>query len=214
MKTQLIIFDCDGVLVDSEPLSNRVIAEEITRLGYPMTTEEAFKVFTGGSLAIVTEFIEKHIGGKVPDNLEAIYRKRSYELFEQELQPVAGIKTALKQLDMARCVGSNGPLNKINFNLKLTQLDHYFEQEHLFSAYEVKHWKPDPFLYIHAAQKMGFSPDQCLVVEDSLHGVQAAVAAEMNILGYSPHNDGKALENAGAIVFKDMHQLPSLVAQI
>lgn len=208
---QLIIFDCDGVLVDSEPLSNQIIAEEITKLGYPMTTMEAFNVFAGGSLEIVSAFIKEKIGGEVPDNLEAIYRKRSYELFEEKLAAVAGIEDALKTLTIPRCVGSNGPLDKIKFNLGLTNLSKHFDEQHLFSAYEVNRWKPDPFLYLHAAKEMGVAPEHCVVVEDSFHGTQAGVAAGMRVLGYSPHNSGEKLKKAGAQVFDSMSQLIDLI---
>lgn len=211
MKTKLIIFDCDGVLVDSEPLSNQIIAEEITKMGYPLTTEEAMKNFAGGSLANVTAFIKKHIGGEVPDNLEEVYRRRSYELFEQKLTAVEGIEDVLNQLDLAKCVGSNGPLHKIKFNLGLTKLNHHFDEQHLFSAYEVKHWKPDPFLYRHAASYMNTDPKNCLVVEDSTHGVQAAVAAGMRVIGYAPHDDGSRLKAAGATVFNRMEDLLNFV---
>jgi len=212
-KPQLIIFDCDGVLVDSEPLSNQIIAEEITKLGYPMTTMEAFNVFAGGSLENVTTFIKEKIGGTVPDNLEAVYRKRSYELFEKKLVAVAGIEDALKALTIPRCVGSNGPLDKIKFNLGLTNLSTYFNEQHLFSAYDVNRWKPDPFLYLYAAKEMGVAPEHCVVVEDSVHGAQAGVAAGMRVLGYSPHNDGAKLKDVGAHVFDSMADLVELVRQ-
>lgn len=210
-KPQLIIFDCDGVLVDSEPLSNQIIAEEITKLGFPMTTQEAFDVFAGGSLEIVSAFIKEKIGGVVPDNLEEIYRKRSYELFEEKLVAVAGIERALKELRIPRCVGSNGPLHKIKFNLGLTKLSSYFDEQHLFSAYDVNRWKPDPFLYLHAAKIMGVAPEHCVVVEDSVHGAQAGVAAGMRVLGYSPHNDGTGLKAEGAQVFDSMSDLIRLI---
>lgn len=210
-KPQLIIFDCDGVLVDSEPLSNQIIAEEITKLGYPMTTAEAFNTFAGGSLELVTTFIKEKIGGKVPDNLEEVYRKRSYELFEEKLVAVAGIEDALKTLTIPRCVGSNGPLHKIKFNLGLTKLSGYFDEQHLFSAYEVNRWKPDPFLYLHAAKMMGVAPAHCVVVEDSFQGTKAGVAAGMRVLGYSPHNDGQQLKDAGAHVFDSMENLVELI---
>lgn len=211
MQAQLIIFDCDGVLVDSEPLSNQIIAEEITKLGFPMTTQEAFDVFAGGSLEMVTAFIKEKIGGAVPNNLEEIYRKRSYELFEEKLVAVAGIEEALKALTIPRCVGSNGPLHKIKFNLGLTNLSTHFDEQHLFSAYDVNRWKPDPFLYLHAAKVMGVAPEYCVVVEDSVHGAQAGVTAGMRVLGYSPHNDGAGLKKAGAHVFDSMHNLLDLI---
>ncbi|MFT5261997.1 MAG: HAD superfamily hydrolase (TIGR01509 family) [Polaribacter sp.] len=212
-KPQLIIFDCDGVLVDSEKISSQVIAEEISKLGIPMETMEAQNLFTGGSLADVGKYIEAKLGEPIPYDFEAVYRKRSFELFEEFLEPISGIEEVLKAISekpLKRCVASNGPLQKMLFNLKLTKLLPYFEG-HLFSAYEVNRWKPDPFLFLHAAKEMKVLPEHCLVIEDSTHGVEAAVAAGIPVLGFAPDHDGADLKAAGARVFSDMNELPNLI---
>jgi len=212
-KPQLIIFDCDGVLVDSEHLSSQLIAEEISKLGFPMKTAQAQGLFTGGSLADVEQYIESKLGHPIPYDFEAVFRKRSYELFESSLQPISEIEEALKAISamsIQNCVASNGPLEKMLFNLEKTKLLSYFE-DRLFSAYQVNRWKPDPFLFLHAAKTMKVAPAHCLVIEDSTHGVEAAVAAGIPVLGYSEGANGDALKKAGAKVFSDMRDLPDLI---
>ncbi len=207
---KLIIFDCDGVLVDSEPLSNRVIAEFMTEIGIPMTTEEAIQLFAGGSLQRVNDFILSKTGQPAPDGIEDIYRERSYALFQKELQPIEGIQEALETINFERCVASNGPLHKMKLNLKITGLSAYFGED-LFSAYEVGFWKPDPRLFLHAAEKMGYPPDKCIVIEDSIHGIQAARSAGMQVLGYSRSEYGHQLENNGVFTFHAMSELAEIL---
>ncbi|MFK7806214.1 MAG: HAD family hydrolase [Saprospiraceae bacterium] len=207
---QLLIFDCDGVLVDSESLSSQVIAEEITKLGIPMLTEESQNMFKGGALSSVIEYVEKKLGKPIPYDFETVFRKRSFELFESSLEPIPGIVKALEELPHSKCVASNGPLKKMKFNLKLTKLMPYFD-DNLFSAYDVNRWKPDPLLFLHAAKKMEVTAERCLVIEDSIHGVEAAVKAGMKVLGFALHSEGSELSAAGATVFKDMNELPKLI---
>jgi HAD superfamily hydrolase (TIGR01509 family) len=207
---KLVIFDCDGVLVDSEDLACRVIAEEISSLGFPMETLEARRLFTGGAFADVIRFVEERLGLKINFDLEARYREKTFALFEQELQPIPGISDVLPKVQLQKCVASNGPLNKMTFNLKRTNLFHHFEGR-LFSAYEVNRWKPDPFLFLHVAQTMQVAPAHCLVIEDSVQGVRAAVAAGMPVLGFSPHDEGEVLAREGAKVFYRMEELPRLL---
>ncbi len=206
MNNHLIIFDCDGVLVDSEPLSNRIIAQQMCELGINMTTEEAIHLFAGSSLQNVINHVNKITGKPAPDTMEAEYRRRSYALFQKELQAVPGIRKALEELPFQKCVASNGPLPKMNLNLTITELLAFFNQK-LYSAYEVGHWKPDPRLFLHAAQDMGYRPDQCIVIEDSAHGIHAARAAGMKVLGYAGRTEREKLERAGAVIFKDMNRL-------
>lgn len=210
---KLIIFDCDGVLVDSEPLSNRVIAGIMTEIGIPMTTEEAIQQFAGGSLQRVNDFVISKTGKELPGGLEDVYRERSYALFEKELQPVSGIQDALDAIDFKRCVASNGPLHKMKLNLDLTGLSGYFGND-LFSAYEIGFWKPDPRLFLHAAEKMGYPPDKCIVIEDSIHGIHAAKSAGMRVLGFSNSEYGHKLETEGVPTFNSMTNLPEMLADL
>jgi HAD superfamily hydrolase (TIGR01509 family) len=207
---KLIIFDCDGVLVDSEPLSNRVIAEIMCEIGIPMTTEEAIQLFAGGSLKRVKDFIFSKTGHAPPPGIEDLYRERSYALFKKELQPIAGIQQALETISFKKCVASNGPLHKMKLNLELTGLSAFFEQN-LFSANEVGYWKPDPRLFLHAAEKMGYAPDKCIVIEDSIHGIHAAKAAGMKVLGFSNSDYGEKLKSERIQTFHLMAELAEIL---
>lgn len=213
MNDFLIIFDCDGVLVDSEPLSNRVIAEQMNELGIDMTTSKAIQLFAGGSLQRVFDYVAKATGKPAPQGMEEEYRDRSYALFKKELKAVAGIKSVLETLPYSKCVASNGPIPKMTLNLELTGLLPFFANR-MFSAYEVGHWKPDPRLFLHAAEVMGFSPEHCIVVEDSAHGVHAAATAGMSVLGYAGRASGGKLAKAGAQIFEDMADLPAKIEAI
>lgn len=212
-KLELIIFDCDGILVDSEPLSNQVIAEEISALGIPTNTGEAINLFAGGSLQNVEDYIVEKIGKPIPYDFEKKYRKRTAELFKKELKQVEGIEDVLKKISLPMCVASNGPKEKIVLNLNITQLSGYFNGN-LFSAYDINAWKPDPALYLHAGNEMNVEPASCLVIEDSLHGVQAAVSAGMKVLGYTAHIEESKMLNAGAIPFDAMSNLIPLLNKV
>ena len=207
---KLIIFDCDGVLVDSEPLSCSVVAGQMEELGIPMTTDEAISLFAGGSLKRVRDYVYTQTGQNAPEDFEETYRNRSYALFREALQPVKGIKEVLDVLHLNKCVASNGPLPKMELNLGLTKLIDFFDNK-LFSAYNVGHWKPHPGLFLHAAKEMGFEPRDCIVIEDSHHGVEAAKAAGMQVYGYAGRTPYLKLEQAGATVFTDMKKLPGLL---
>ena len=207
---KLIIFDCDGVLVDSEPLSNRVIAEQMNELGIEMDTQKAIQLFAGGSLQRVADYVKDQTGQNAPNDFEDIYRQRSYALFEKELQAVSGISKVLEEMDYQKCVASNGPLPKMKLNLKITGLLHFFENR-MFSAYEIGRWKPDPALFLHAAETMGFTPADCIVVEDSIHGVEAAKAAGMQVLAYAAHDHQDKLKNSGIRSFHFMFDLLDLL---
>lgn len=210
MKTKLVIFDCDGVLVDSEPISNRIIAEELTARGLATSQATALELFAGGSLSRVDEYFKSQTGQDIDADFEPTYRSRTHQAFEEELQAVAGAEEMLKAIALAKCVGSNGPLHKIQSNLDKTGLRHFFD-ERLYSAYTIRRWKPKPDLYLHAAKEMAYAPEECVVVEDSLHGVEAAVAAGMTVFGYTGTKSAKALQAAGAIPFDDMLRLPELI---
>lgn len=209
-KWKLVIFDCDGVLVDSEPISCGVVAELATDLGHPMTAQEGLKTFAGTSLNFVVEFIESKTGQKIPYPFEEMYRQRTYEVFKTDLQAVEGAEAALKQIDLLKCVASNGPLEKVKSNLDITGLRHFFG-EHLFSAYQVQRWKPDPALFLYAAQQVGVAPQDCVVVEDSTHGVEAAIAAGMEVFGLPGSTVPEKLHAAGAKVLSSMNDLPQLL---
>ncbi|MEL6867425.1 MAG: HAD family hydrolase [Bacteroidota bacterium] len=211
---QLIIFDCDGVLVDSEAISNHVVAELLTEIGLPTTGEEAVQLFAGTSMTYIRSYFRAQTGKEAPTDFEATYRKITYDAFTKELKAIEGIEEVLGQLKQTRCVASNGPMEKVRFNLKLTGLINYFD-DHLFSAYDIQKWKPEPDLYLHAATKMGFAPADCLVIEDSPSGIQAAQRAGIRVLGYAAHAYAEEkLAATDTTVFHHMNQLPDLIKSI
>lgn len=216
----LVIFDCDGVLVDSEPILNRIFAETLTEAGFSITSEEVTRRFMGKSLATCLEIIEATYGRPLPPNFAERCKAREIAAFQQELQPTVGIASALEQIPLPRCVASNSSHRHIQQVLKLTGLLHQF-QGRLYSADEVDRPKPFPDVYLYAAEQMGTHPQHCVVIEDSVTGVQAAFAAGMTVFGYAQRSDylngetalsHDALVAAGAqLVFDDMSQLPNLL---
>ena len=206
MKPKFIIFDCDGVLVDTEEISCGVLAEEARKLGADLSNQEALKTFAGTSYSFVFDFIEKRLGKKLPENFEELYRKRTFEEFEKNLQPIPGIHEVVKNLQLPFCVASNAPDYKVEFNLKLVNLFPFFENK-IFSAYQINAWKPDPTLFLTAAKTMGFSPAETIVIEDSPAGVQAAVAANMKVLGFAKGKKAEILKSNGAIVISEMKEV-------
>jgi len=200
----LVIFDCDGVLVDSEPIANALLARYLTDLGLPMTREESVDAFMGRSWAAGVELIEERLGHPVPDDFDERYHAELQAAFERELQAVRGIEAALDAIDEPRCVASSGTHERIRSSLRLTGLLDRFPDETIFSAEDVEHGKPAPDLFLHAAATMGFEPRDCVVVEDSPAGIQAALAAGMRVLGYGVRFDG-------AETFASMSELPALL---
>ena len=208
---QLVIFDCDGVLVDSEPIVNRIFVEMLTEIGLVMTYEQAVQTFVGKSSATCIEIVERSLGKPVPSGFLDRCRERETDALTRELQSVPGIELVLENLTILKCVASNSSLRHVNLVLQLTGLIHHFNGK-LFSANQVARPKPFPDVYLHAAHQMGVSPADCVVVEDSVTGVQAAYAAGMKVFGYVQRSDREALVAAGAhLVFDQMSQLLELL---
>ncbi len=184
---KLVIFDCDGVLVDSEPIANRTFAEEVRKLGIPFSDQEAQTEFPGTTLAKCIEYVEKKFQIKLPEDIGPRFRARSFINFTNELKPVEGVKDILDRIKIPTCVASNGPKNKMIHNLGIVQFLSYFEEK-LYSAYDIQRFKPDPGIFLHAADQLGVSPRECIVVEDSIHGFEAGLAAGMKVFGYAPHH--------------------------
>lgn len=183
----LIIFDCDGVLVDSELIASRELAAYLTDLGRPTQAEECRQSFTGLSLHSVSVKIATEWGVTLPSDFVAQLRTRDRAAFERDLKPVPGIFQALEKLDLKGipyCVASSGTPEKIRHSLTVTGLLKRFDN-HLFSASQVVNGKPAPDLFLFAAQSMGFNPAACMVIEDSVAGVQGAKAAGMRVLGFT-----------------------------
>jgi HAD superfamily hydrolase (TIGR01509 family) len=207
----LVIFDCDGVLVDSEPISNRILALELTAIGLPTSIEDSIRDYTGRSWASCTAIIEERLGRELPPGFAARYHAAVFDAFERELEPVAGIEAALDRIQPPWCVASSGAHDRIRRALGVTGLLERFDGN-IFSATDVEHGKPAPDLFLHAAARMGFEPERCVVVEDSPAGVQAARAAGMTVLGYAGLADAALLEAEGARTFAAMAELPELLS--
>jgi HAD superfamily hydrolase (TIGR01509 family) len=210
--TELIIFDSDGVLVDSERIALTVLARAASEEGAAIDVDEALRSFRGVKIADCVREIERRSGRRVRENFIADVRHATALAFDAELKPVDGIHAALAKITVPACVASNGPMSKLTHTLGLTKLLGRFEGR-IFSAYEVGSWKPDPGLFLHAAQKLGVHPSRCVVVEDSLSGILAAKAAGMPVLGFTG-GDPEAEHELGAVcadLFHRMSDLPALL---
>jgi len=181
---RLVIFDCDGVLVDSERITNQVFAAMLEELGLVFTLEDMFEQFVGHSMVYCLEKITGLLGKPPPEDFLPCYRARTKAALEIQLTAVPGIEQALDSITLPYCVASSGDHEKMRLTLGITGLWPRFEGR-LFSVTEVKQAKPAPDIFLHAAERCGAAPDACIVVEDSPAGVRAAVAAGMTVLGYA-----------------------------
>ncbi|MBD2198609.1 MULTISPECIES: HAD-IA family hydrolase [Calothrix] len=200
MKHLCVIFDLDGTLVDSEKLCNQAFIDLL-----PFINESVDSLicrYRGRKLALILADIEIRYGEKLPMDFETIYRQKVNELFEFYLQPVTGVPEMLQKLEYPVCVASSAPIAKIRKALNVTNLSHYFG-ERLFSSYDVGSWKPDPDLFLYAANKMGFPPESCVVIEDSDVGIQAAHSSGIYALKYSTEEKAETQNN----VFSNMKSL-------
>ena len=208
----LVIFDCDGVLVDTERIAVRIDVLVLAELGWKLSEAEVIERFMGKSDDAMTREIEAHTGRKLPESWEAPFRHLYREAFAAELTPVPGVVEALDAITLPTCVASSGTHEKIRYTLGLTGLYDRFAGR-IFSVDDVRRGKPAPDLFLHAASRMGAAPERCVVVEDSPYGVQAARAAGMRAFGYAggliPR---RALEGPNTVLFDDMRDLPRLLA--
>jgi HAD superfamily hydrolase (TIGR01509 family) len=180
---ELIIFDCDGVLVDSEVIFARILAEHLTAIDLPTTIDEAIALGFGKNRATLSAAVAAQFGRALPDTFFETFAIRSAAAFEHELLPVPGVEALLAGLSVARCVASNGHLDRVRQRLTVTRLLPFFDP-HVFSASQVAFGKPAPDLFLFAAQRLRVVPKDCIVVEDSIPGVEAAVAAGMTVVGF------------------------------
>lgn len=207
MDRPLIIWDCDGVLVDSEWIGARAFSEIIQELGGHCTTEEVYHALKGGSIFDSIKYVEQKTATSVDLDIEQLYRKRSHQLFQQELKQVDGVEEVLKSTSTYRCIASNGPKIKIFQNLHITRLKEYFDDHAIFSGHDIDRFKPLPDLFLLAAKKMGSHPNHCIVIEDSIFGAMAAQAAGMQCYGYCAETDASDFIRYGAKPFNHMREL-------
>jgi HAD superfamily hydrolase (TIGR01509 family) len=213
MRYDLVIFDNDGVLVDSEPISNAILASYLTELGHPTTYAESLRDYMGAAMHRVHDLVAERGGKPLPVDFDESFHRRLFAAFQQELEPVPGVVDVLAKLTsdgIPYCVASSGSHERIRAGHLKTGLDEWFEEEWLFSSEDVGKGKPAPDLYLHAAQQMGFAPQNCVVVEDSPLGVRAALAAGMEVYGFTSVMPQERLEGATGC-FSDMGQLLKLL---
>lgn len=206
-----VIFDCDGVLVDSELLANQVMVDMANEHGAEVDLKFALQNFKGSFLKDCIRQIESIVGNKLPENFESEYRKRSFEIFKRDLQTVSGIESVLKNLDIPFCTASSGSKEKIKINLKTTGLLPYF-MDNIFSCYDIGIWKPDPAIFLHAASVMGFAPEECVVVEDTPIGIEAARSGGFDVFGFSAHDLEEKFQNRATKTFHAMTELLPLIS--
>ena len=215
----LVVFDCDGVLVDSEIVSISHEMRALHDLGWQITLEDAFDRFVGLSQKSANEIIETEIGRKLPEGWGDALQHRVVEAFATELQPIAGIADTLDRLHLPRCVASSSRPERIRRSLTLVGIIDRFEPN-IFSSTMVQRGKPYPDLFLYAAEKMGADPERCVVIEDSPAGVKAAVSAGMTPFGFTGGGHAgsarwaERLKDAGAaLLFDDMSRLTTLIEE-
>jgi len=213
MRYDLVIFDNDGVLVDSEPISNRLLAAYLTELGHPTSYEDSIRDYMGSAMHRVHDLVFERTGERLPADFDDVFHARVFAAFERELKPVAGAVDVLEALSargVPYCVASSGSHERIRVGHRTTGLDRWFDDARVFSSQDVGRGKPAPDLFLHAARRMGVAPERCVVVEDSPLGVRAAVAAGMDVLGFTAMTPAERLSGANEL-FADMGELVGLL---
>jgi len=206
----LVIFDCDGVLVESEPLACQVYVQMFSEQGYALDYAETLQKFHGATLPERLEITSRELGLPPPEDFIPVFNRRLAALTERELQPVSHVHELIESLNVPICVASNGTRDEITLRLKVAALTHYFGTS-IFSGMEVPRPKPAPDVYLAAAQSFNIHPARCVVIEDSVLGVTAAVAAGMRVYGHATFNSAEALQAAGAIPFSSMLDLKEIL---
>jgi HAD superfamily hydrolase (TIGR01509 family) len=213
----LVIFDCDGVLVDSEVISCRAHAQTLTRHGYPITEHQVLERFLGVSDREARLIVEAELGRRLPDDFESQVKHATLQFYDGDLRAISHIADALAAIDLPKCVASSGTPEKIRHGLTCAGLYETLAP-HIFSATQVERGKPAPDLFLFAAGQMRASPERCVVIEDSVPGVAGALAAGMTVLGFHGGSHclpghAEKLRAAGATAtFDDMRELPALIA--
>ncbi|QIY97500.1 HAD family hydrolase [Streptomyces sp. S1D4-11] len=213
MRYDLVIFDNDGVLVDSEPISNTILAAYLTELGHPTSYEESIRDYMGSAMHRIHELVQDRSGQRLPEEFDDVFHGRVFAAFERELQPVPGAAQLLEKLaadEVPYCVASSGSHERIRVGHRKTGLDRWFDEGRVFSSQDVGRGKPAPDLFLHAAERMGVAPQRCVVVEDSPLGVRAANAAGMDVYGFTAMTPAAKLTGATQL-FSELGELADLL---
>lgn len=212
-QVECVLFDCDGTLVDSEVLCSKAYVHMFAHYGIEQALEEVFKKYKGIKLYEIIELVNAEHRVNLPaSDLEPIFRQEVARLFDAELQPIAGARELLAQMNAPMCTVSNGPVSKMQHSLGLTDMLSYFD-DRLFSGYDIQRWKPDPAIVFHAAQQMQVPVERCILVDDSVAGAQAGIAAGIPVFYFcaDPHN--QPIDHPLVTTFDDLAQLPALWQQ-
>ncbi|HEX2935350.1 MAG TPA: HAD family hydrolase [Bacteroidales bacterium] len=208
-----IIFDCDGVLVDTESISNQVKIDMARELGADITMNEAMQLFTGYSTQSCFQIIESRLKKALPPTFEREYRERSYMAFQTQLQPIDGVVEFINSLSIPYCVASSGPPEKISLTLTAVGLIDKFRNR-IFSSYQINSWKPEPDLFLYAAKEMGFDINSTVVIEDSKAGVTAAIRGGFRVFCIENNYHSDDLQAEGAIIVKNLKEIESYLTSI
>lgn len=204
-RPDAVLFDCDGVLVDSEKLTNQLLREDLARHGLDLSLEHVTREFTGGTMYTVAERA-RVLGAKLPGDWVPGFYDRMFEVMASEVEPVRGASDLIDDLLSAgvkMAVASNGPAAKMEITLRRAGMWDRLSP-HIYSAQDLEQPKPAPDVYLHAASQLGAIPEKCVVIEDSLSGAQAGQAAGMRCIGYAPHGQAQDLAAYCDAVFTDM----------
>ncbi|MEU1277784.1 HAD family hydrolase [Streptomyces sp. NPDC005805] len=215
MRYDLVIFDNDGVLVDSEPISNTILAAYLTELGHPTSYEDSLRDYMGSAMHRIHDLVRERTGQALPAGFDDTFHARVFDAFERELTAVDGVVDVLGKLradGVPYCVASSGSHERIRVGHRTTGLDRWFGEGIVFSAQDVGRGKPAPDLFLHAARAMGVAPERCVVIEDSPLGVRAAVAAGMDVYGFTAMTSAAELVGVNGH-FDAMEELLALLAQ-
>jgi HAD superfamily hydrolase (TIGR01509 family) len=209
---ECVIFDCDGTLVDSEVLCNLGLEIQLQELGIKADIQSMVNRFRGWKLANIVDALSIEYSLELNETFITSYREVIADLFDSQLQPIPNIAQTLANIPQTKCVASNAPLEKIKQAVRVTNLEHFFN-DNLFSSYAIQSWKPEPDLFLHAAKMMKIEPKNCVVVEDSVLGIEAAQRAGMQSFFYQPQGVN-LLKTADTISFQSMLELPSLISLV
>lgn len=206
-KFETIIFDCDGTLVDSEPITVTVLVDFVRDFGLELDFDVALSLFIGRDMPGIVDYLNAQLDTPLPDTFTSEFRLRQANALRASLQPIAGAHDLLDAMTRPFCIASNAPQDKIEINLSVTGLNRYFSQSRTFSAYDINAWKPAPDLFLYVADKMEQAPADCVVIEDSAAGIEAGLSAGMQVIGYSSDPEKKSSNEVPFV-----HSLLELIA--
>lgn len=210
-----LIFDCDGILVDSESINSRIFHKLAKEEGIDISYEELHNEMLGGALHEAIHLLETRHNTTLRKDFIPEFRARSFEAFHTDLRPIYGIKEALSLLNQERCIASNGPTEKMKISLKITGIINFFDPNHIYSAYDISTWKPAPDLFLHAAKLHNKSPKDCIVIEDSMNGVNAAKNAGMKVIAYATKQKLDQLSSLSPdMLIENMEELTTAVSKL